>query len=139
MLCDTGPLVALIDRGDDPSHDRCQAVLARLPALALVTTWPCFTEAMHLLRRVGGSVAQDALWGLCARGSLALHDLGPEDRDRMRALMRRYADTPMDLADASLVSAAETSGHHRVFTLDRHFHAYRIHGKIAFEVLPDTS
>ena len=53
----------------------------------------------------------------------------------MRELMRRYRDTPMDFADASIVSAAERLGTRRVFTLDRHFHVYRIDDRHAFEVV----
>lgn len=50
--------------------------------------------------------------------------------------MDQYRDTPMDLADASLVAAAETLGLKRVFTLDRHFYAYRLLDGTALEVLP---
>jgi predicted nucleic acid-binding protein len=134
-LCDTGPLVALIDR-DDPHHARCVAALDRLPAGALVTTWPCFTEAMYLLGRAGDLAAQDALWGYLADGLVMLHESEPRERERMRALMRQYRDTPMDLADASLVVAAEHLGMRQIFTLDRHFRAYRIHGMQAFEIVP---
>lgn len=59
--CDTGPLVALIDR-DDPHHPRCVAALDRLPPDVLVTSWPCLTEAMYLLGRASGLPAQEALW-----------------------------------------------------------------------------
>jgi predicted nucleic acid-binding protein len=52
-LVDTGPLVALINR-NDPHHAACVAVAITLPAEPLVTTWPCFTEAMYLVHRVGG-------------------------------------------------------------------------------------
>jgi len=42
-------------------------------------------------------------------------------------LMARYADHPMDLADASLIVAAETLATRRIFTIDRNdFSAYRI-------------
>jgi predicted nucleic acid-binding protein len=54
----------------------------------------------------------------------------------MRELMRRYHDLPMDLADASLVAAAETLNLGQVFTLDRHFHAYRRFDTDPFTVLP---
>lgn len=137
-LCDAGPLVALIDR-DDVHHTRCVATLVRLPAGGLLTTWPCFTEAMYLLGRAAGLTAQDALWGYVADGLLRL--LPPEtyELERMRALMRQYHDTPMDLADASLVVAAERLGLRRIFTLDRHFRAYRIHGSEAFEIVPDPA
>ena len=54
----------------------------------------------------------------------------------MRVLMEKYSDTPMDLADASLVAIAESQGLHRIFTLDRDFGVYRINGTTAFEVVP---
>jgi len=47
----------------------------------------------------------------------------------------QYADAPMDLADASLVAVAERSRLRRLFTLDSHFHAYRIDGAASFEVV----
>jgi predicted nucleic acid-binding protein len=43
---------------------------------------------------------------------------------------------PLDLADASLVTAAETIGVSRIFTIDSHFFAYRINGVTAFEIVP---
>ncbi len=46
-LCDSGPLVALINAGDK-NHSRCVAVLPSL-STPLLITWPCFTEAMYLL------------------------------------------------------------------------------------------
>jgi len=55
---------------------------------------------------------------------------------RIRALIEAYADTPMDLADASLVAAAETRGLRRVFSLDSDFRVYRIYGVTPFEVVP---
>jgi predicted nucleic acid-binding protein len=99
-LCDTGPLVALIER-NDPSHARCVAELPRLPATPLVTTWPCLTEAMYLVSRTGGLPAQEELWGLLADGLLVLHIPSAGEWKRMRTLMLQYADAPMDMADAS--------------------------------------
>ena len=60
-LTDTGPLVALINAADQ-HHARCDATLAALPPEPLLTTWPCFTEAMHLLWRDGGYRYQTTLW-----------------------------------------------------------------------------
>lgn len=134
-LSDTGPLVALIDR-DDQYHDRCIEALRVLPPRPLIVTWPCLTEAMYLLRRAGGIPAQEELWGYLTDGLVVLHAPAAQEWERMRELMKQYSDTPMDLADASVVAAAESLGLDRVFTLDGHFHAYRINGKFPFEVVP---
>jgi predicted nucleic acid-binding protein len=134
-LCDTGPLVAIIDAGD-PGHGRCVAALHHLPAGPLLTTWPCLTEAMYLLRRAGGLPAQEELWGYVADGLLVLHTSRQGEWERMRTLMLQYHDTPMDLADASLVAAAEALNLRRVFTLDSHFLVYRYRGRYRFQLIP---
>lgn len=101
-----------------------------------MTTWPCFTEAMYFLGDLKGWHGQEALWEFIERGALQVHtSTGPETR-RMRVLMEKYRDTPMDLADASLVAIAESQGLHRIFTLDGDFRVYRINGTTAFEVVP---
>ena len=107
--CDTGPLIAILDR-NDANHERCMAALKHLPAEPLLTTWPCFTEAMHLLFRAGGIRAQSELWGLVTDGLLRLHLPTENEWQRLQELMQRYADMPMDLADASLIAAAEQRG-----------------------------
>ncbi|MBW3572648.1 MAG: PIN domain-containing protein [Gemmatimonadetes bacterium] len=134
-LCDTGPLVALVDEAD-AHHARCASALGRLPPVPLLTTWPCFTEAMYLLGRRGGLRPQGELWSFVATGLVTLDAPAAGEWERMRDLMAMYEDLPMHLADASPVSAAERLGIERVFTLDRHFHAYRIQGRDAFQVIP---
>lgn len=133
MLVDAGPLVALIDRSD-PHHERCVNALATVRG-PLVTVWPAFTEAMYLL---GASwVAQRALWSRLETEALRLASLDADDAPRMRALMEKYRDLPMDLADAALVRVAERDGHTRVFTLDkRHFSIYRPGRRRRFAVVP---
>jgi predicted nucleic acid-binding protein len=128
-------LVALVDR-DDPHHARCVAALQTLPAQPLLTTCPCLTEAMYLLWRAGGLPAQDELWGYLADGLVVLHIPAVTEWERIRTLMQQYHDAPMDLADASLVTAAERFQLRRIFTLDRHFYAYRIDGQHPFDVIP---
>jgi predicted nucleic acid-binding protein len=91
---------------------------------------------MYFLGRTGGFRAQDELWGLCADGFLRIHAAEDKEGLRMHHLMRQYADSPMDFADASLVSAAEELGLRQIFTLDGHFRAYRILGRDTFEVVP---
>lgn len=134
-LTDTGPLVALLD-ADDPYHAACVAAAQRLPSGPLLTTWVCFTEAMYLLGAVGGYRYQATLWHLRSAGRLVLHDLTPAEADRMAVLMERYEDTPMDLADASLVVVAESRGLRVVFTTDSDFHIYRLADGSALEVVP---
>jgi uncharacterized protein len=55
---------------------------------------------------------------------------------RIKALMQKYRDLPMDFADAALVRAAERQGITRIVTLDRHFHVYRLPRRARFAVLP---
>lgn len=119
-LTDAGPLVALIDRGQGEMHDKCARALAALSD-PLLTTWPCFTEAMYFLGDLKGWNGQKALWEFVERAALHIHDAARPEAARMRVLMEKYADTPMDLADASLVAAAETLRLRRIFTLDRDF------------------
>lgn len=134
-LTDAGPLVALLD-ADDASHAACLAAAGQLPSEPLLTTWVCFTEAMYLLGSVGGYRYQAALWALRAAGRLILHNLTAAEADRMAALMAQCRNTPMDLADASLVAVAESRGFDRVFTIDSDFYVYRLADGSALEVVP---
>ena len=123
ILVDTGPCVALFDP-KDPDHALCRSKLEKLKG-PLVTTIPVLTEAFHLLGP--GSRGSAALIRFVAAEGLSLWFLDGETTARAFQLMGRYADRPMDLADASLVVAAERTGARRVFTLDRaDFRVYRI-------------
>jgi hypothetical protein len=131
VLVDTGPLVAIID-ASDAFHERCIDILRELRD-PLFTVWPVVTEAMHL---VGSPVAQERLWEVLEDGGLRLQPLDAADAPRMRALMRKYRDLPMDLADAALVRVAEREQLHTVFTIDRSdFSVYRLHGSRRFRLL----
>lgn len=133
-LTDAGPLVALID-ADEADHEVCRLVLAGL-RLPLLTTWPAFTEAMYLLFRAGGQAGQEALWKLTLTGRLDIADLSRVAQERSSRLMAKYADLPMDLADATLVALAEEREDRRVFTLDSDFEVYRMHGRQRFDIVP---
>lgn len=126
--------MALID-ADEADHQVCRAALGHVE-LPLITTWPAFTEAMYLLSRGGGPRGQDALWRLVLADRLRLLDLSRTTLERSAGLMAKYEDLPMDLADATLVAVAEDRGDRRVFTLDRHFQIYRLHGRRRFDVVP---
>jgi predicted nucleic acid-binding protein len=133
VLVDAGPLVALLDRAD-AQHEACVDALKQIRD-PLVTVWPAFTEAMYLL---GGSwLAQKALWSRVETGALSLAPLDELDAPRMRELMEKYRDLPMDLADAALVRVAERESLTEIFTLDRrHFSVYRPGRKRRFGIVP---
>jgi hypothetical protein len=132
ILTDTGPLVAILSR-TDAYHRACVAALRGLTA-PMVTTWPVMTEAFYLLEDAGRE-AQEALIELVVNGRIVVHDI--TDPARLLALLHRYADRPMDLADGSLVLLSEQLRVYRIFTLDRiDFRVYRPHGRRVFEVVP---
>jgi uncharacterized protein len=135
MLCDTGPLVALID-ADDSDHEQCKTALAGLPVSPLTVTWPCLTEAMHFAYRVGGIEAQNELWSYVADGILRLYLSVEGECDQMQALMNQYADMPLDIADASLITAAERLNDYQLFSLDKPLRAVRLLNGKFFEVVP---
>lgn len=133
ILVDAGPLVALI-HADDRHHARCREALKKIRE-PLGTVWPALTEAMYLLGF--SSTAQDALWRLLERDAVKILSLDASDVPRMRELMRKYNDLPMDFADAALVRVAEREKIPRIFTIDRRdFEVYRPRGLRRFAILP---
>jgi uncharacterized protein len=133
ILVDAGPLVALVD-ADDQHHKQCIAALKDLRE-PLATVWPALTEAIYLLADFPR--ARDALWEMLVRDALQLLPLDVSDAPEIRELMQKYADRPMDLADAALIRVAEREGIRKIFTLDREgFAVYRLHGRIKPTLLP---
>ena len=133
VACDTGPILALINRRDR-FHRACleAAEGIRFP---MFTVWPVIAEAYYMLERAGGPA--DAVFHWILAGHLRLIDLRTSDILRMRQLLRKYSDLPMDLADAALVVACERKKIHRVFTVDRRdFLIYRPLHFSQFEVIP---
>jgi predicted nucleic acid-binding protein len=115
ILVDAGPLIALIHE-DDNEHERCRDAFATMDE-PLGTVWPVVAEAMHLLSFSWR--AQEALWDMMETGALEILPIGIDDVPRMKELMRKYRDLPMDLADATLVRVAERERLRQIFTLDR--------------------
>lgn len=71
-----------------------------------------------LLDRLGFASMQTYIYSL-AGGAFDIFDLRREDAPRIVDLMAKYADPPMDLADASLVLLAEHLGHGRILSTDK--------------------
>jgi uncharacterized protein len=123
IVVDTGPLVALFDPRDG-LHDDCRARLGTLRA-PLVTTLPVLTEAFHILGPE--SRGSQNLRLFVERGGMGVHYSDDSELVRAFELMEAYSDHPMDLADASVVAAAEALATRKVFTVDRRdFETYRI-------------
>lgn len=133
MLLDAGPLIAVLNRRDQ-WHSRCSEAWTEL-APRCVTTDAIVAEACHVFGARVGELALPLEMLIAQEIPIAaLH--APAHRI-CAVLMRRYADTPMDYADATLVALGDELGVHRVFTIDRRgFRTYRGARGVPFEVLP---
>lgn len=130
LLIDTGPLVAYFDESER-HHEWAVDVLSEIEARAM-TSQPVVAEVWHLLGRAGRG--QDALLSLIADGLLEIDFDLPREVTKVRQLIRRYANVPMSLADASMVRLAEV---HRapVCTLDSDFRIYRLRGRAPIDII----
>ncbi len=132
VLVDAGFLVALLSRRDT-NHSWAVAVAHRFP-LPWQTCEAALSEAFHLL----GPRGIPALASLLRRRAVvsAFH-LG-EAPEEVLALMRKYADVPMSLADACLVRMSEILTDPVLLTTDPDFRTYRRHSRKTIPcVLPD--
>ena len=131
VLLDTGPLVTFLGhRLHHSAWVREQWKRLRPPML---TCEAVLTEAAFLLKREGADT--DPLFALLERGVIRLAMSIEEEHTDLRALMRRYRDRPMSLADACLVRLAELHAGSTIFTLDDDFLIYRRHGNKVISVL----
>jgi uncharacterized protein len=128
VAVDTGPLVALFDRSE-ARHADAVRFFSGLKDRCFVTV-AVVTEVMYLLSDVGDA-ALDFLY--CLRiGDFVIVDLDSTDWIRVEALMRKYRDTPMDFADATIVTICERIGTKFVATMDSHFTIYRRYDRHLF-------
>lgn len=123
IIVDTGPLVALFDPRDG-LHAGCRKRLQSFQA-PLVTTLPVLSEAFHILSPQSRGSAQLRLF--VGRSGMGVHFADDSELTRSFELMESYQDHPMDLADASVIAAAESLGTRKIFTVDhKDFETYRI-------------
>lgn len=133
IAIDTGPIVALFDKGDD-KHEICTKIFKEIHE-PLITTWPVLTEAFYLLNF--SHRVQDDLCEFVERGVVKVYDLDKKLFKECRMLIKQYSDLPMDFADASLAAVADAENIHTVFTLDhKDFSVYRTKHKKPFKLLP---
>lgn len=124
-IADTGIIVALLTRNDPFHHWALAAFRAHSPFhtcdAVLAEAASFFQDPVGLLR-------------LVSRGDLVIDTefLLARELSGVLALATKYADRPMDLADACLVRMTELIPRCRVWTVDRRdFAAYRRHGRHA--------
>jgi predicted nucleic acid-binding protein len=132
-LVDTSAFLAFLD-ARDPWHARSKAAFAEAPPL-LVTTVAVLTELFHFVgRRLGDP---GGAWRMLRSGQIRLSPIADADLPGLDALMVRYADRPMDFADATLVHVATREGIRTILTIDRaDFETYRIGRNAKFRILP---
>jgi uncharacterized protein len=133
ILIGTGPLVALVNRSD-AWHEQCLATSKTLREPTL-TVWSAVTEAVFIVRR--SLAAQSEIFHIIESGEVRFAELDRSDVPRIRELMAKYHDLPMDLADAALVRVAEREHIRTTFTLDRRgFEIYRPARIGRFHIVP---
>ncbi|MBX7196573.1 MAG: PIN domain-containing protein [Sandaracinaceae bacterium] len=139
ILADTGFFVALANPRDR-FHRVATGALRELRD-PLVTTWPVLTETCHLLLGRLGADAQERFLAGITKGAARVLALEDQHLPRIAVLMKKYRALPMDLADASLVVAAEELGHGRILSTDqRDFGAYRWKNRKPFRnLLPEPT
>lgn len=124
IAVDASFLFALAD-GRDAWHDRAKA-MAPTASDGWVTTWPVLAETAHLMMRWLDGEYAFALMDDVAAGGISIWEPADAQVAQFAPLMRRYANLPMDLADATLVLLAEHLGHGRILSTDeRDFRTYR--------------
>lgn len=135
-LVDTGPLVAMLDQRDG-NHTWVVEQTARLKR-PFFTCEPVIAEAFHLLRHYPNG--RNAILEMLSEGVLAVSFRLSGEEDEVLALVRRYANVPMSLADACLVRMSELTADCVVLTLDGDFRVYRRHGRKSIPLLipPDA-
>jgi predicted nucleic acid-binding protein len=133
-LLDTGPLVSFLASG--LRHHSWSVEQWKRLRPPLLTCEPVLTEAAYLLKREGREA--DAIFALLERGAISVAFTVQDEQADLRALMHRYRNRPMSLADACLVRLSEIHMAGEVFTLDSDFRIYRRHGnKVIPLLMPD--
>jgi len=126
-------MLALLDTGDR-WHRRCADAFATI-RLPLATSAAVLAELFHLLGDDRRHLVSG--WGLVRSGAVTVLPIDDDALPDLEGLMKKYADRPMDFADATLVHLARRERLHTVFTVDRDdFETYRIDGRRRFRIVP---
>ena len=134
VLLDTGPLVSFLV--PNASHHRWSVEQWKRLRPPLLTCEPVLAEAAFLLKRERCDT--DGLFALEERGVIRVEFSIQQEYSDVRALMSRYRQRPMSLADACLVRMSEMDEAASILTLDSDFLIYRRHAnRVIRVVLPE--
>jgi predicted nucleic acid-binding protein len=134
-MMDTGPWVALIDKSEE-RHEECVEWLRDFRG-NIFSSEAVLTEVLFLLNF--SSKAQSAAIDFVLSGAIDLVPSSLESLKRVKKLMEKYKDIPMDYADATLVSIAEDLSIKEVVTFDvKDFGIYRLSSKHPLIILPQN-
>ena len=125
ILIDAGPLIALFD-ADDNKHKKVRDFFIGHQYL-FISTLAVFTEVSHMLDFSVKAQCDFYKWAMLH--GVIIADINQNDLLRITELTKKYADLPMDFADASLVVASEKSGIKEIISLDKDFDIYRLPGR----------
>jgi uncharacterized protein len=120
-IADTGLIVALLN-ADDPAHAWAAAAFRQHS--------PFHTCEAVIVEACSFFVTPKPVLTLLARGDLVLDFDLAKEMDAILALIAKYADQPMDIADACIVRMSELTVRCKIWTVDRNdFTTYRRHGR----------
>lgn len=120
-LLDAGPLIALFDNSD--KHSKSVQNFFKTYKGSFHTTWPVITETMHFLN-FNPNVQSDFLKWL-QRDPLFIHAQDKKCLEKIRLLILKYQNIPMDFADASLFLVSEEEQINHIVTLDSDYRVYK--------------
>jgi len=134
VIADTSALLAAFVP-DQRMHEACARAVASTRPLVLSPL--VLAELDYLTARLAGVDAELTLLGELSSGAYELASFGVDDLIRARAVVERYRDLPLGLADASLVVLADRYETDTILTLDeRHFRVVRSLSGKPFRLLP---
>lgn len=134
MIVDTGALLAFFDT-DEPDHEAVSEVLGE--ATDLVVSPYVVAELDYLVASRLGVSAELAVLRELTSGAWDLPAIDVEELVQACAVIERYADQNIGVADASNVILAERYRTRTIVTLDRrHFDVLRPLSGGRFRILP---
>ncbi|MCF7970982.1 MAG: PIN domain-containing protein [Methylococcaceae bacterium] len=131
ILVDSGPLIALFDQSDKYHLKSIEFI--KNNTSELLTTLASITETLHLLDFNRHAQFDFLTW--INKGAIKIEPIETADLIRIKELMMKYADLPMDFADACLVLLGEKYKISVIATIDRDFEVYRMNGHTTFKVI----